>query len=61
MTARTRCGWFNCRECDELLLETWLVLRLTGAVYWSYVRPAILCGGGVRCLSDSCCLRRGLF
>ena len=42
--ARTRCEWVQFRECDDLLYEKWLHVRLKGAVYKSYVSPVILCG-----------------
>ena len=42
VTARTRCGWVNFRECGELLY-----------VYESYVRPAILFGSEAWCLKES--------
>ena len=41
VTARTRCAWAKYRECGELLCKKCLP-RLKGAVYKSYVRPAIL-------------------
>ena len=44
VTARTRCGWVNFRECGELLYGRRFPLRLKWAVYKSYVRSAILCG-----------------
>ena len=44
MTARTRCEWVKFMECGELLYGRIYALRLTGAVYKSYVRPAILYG-----------------
>ena len=42
VTARSRCGWVKFRECGELLYSRRFPLRLKGAVYKSYVRPAIL-------------------
>ena len=42
VTARTRCGWAKLRECDELLQGSRFPLTQKGAVYKSYVRPAIL-------------------
>ena len=42
VTARTRCGWVNFRECCELLYCGKIPLLLKGAVYKSYVRPAML-------------------
>ena len=41
MTVRTRCGWVKFGECGELLYGRF-PLRLIGAVYVSYIRPAIL-------------------
>ena len=41
VTARTRCGWVKLRECGELLYGRF-PLKLKGAVYGRYVRPAIL-------------------
>ena len=42
VTARTRCGWVKFRECSEMLYGRRFPLCLKGAVYKSYVRPAIL-------------------
>ena len=42
VSARIRCGWPKFRECGELLFCWRFPLRLKGAVYWSYVRPAML-------------------
>ena len=53
VTARTRCGWVMFRECGELLYGRRFYLRLTGAVYESYVRPAMLCGRETWCLTES--------
>ena len=44
VTARTRRGWVKFRECGELLYGSRCPLMLKGAVYESYVRPAMLCG-----------------
>ena len=44
VTARTRCGWVKVRECGEWLYDRRFPLKLKGAVYKSYVRPAILHG-----------------
>ena len=44
VTARTRCGWVKFMECSELLYGRRFPLRLKGAVYSSYVGPAILHG-----------------
>ena len=53
LTARTRCVWVKCRECGELLYGRRLPLKLKGAVYKSYVRPAILHGNESWCLKES--------
>ena len=42
VTARTRCGCVMFRECGELLYDRRLPLNLKGAVYESYVKPAML-------------------
>ena len=42
MAARTRCGCVNFMECGELLYGRRFPLGLKGAVYKSYIRPAIL-------------------
>ena len=44
VTARTGCGWVKLRKCGELLYDRGFPLKLKGAVYGSYVRPAILYG-----------------
>ena len=53
VTARTRCGWVKYRECGKLLYGRRFPLRLKGAVYKSYVRPAILYGSDAWCLKES--------
>ena len=53
VTARTRCGWAMLRECSELLHDRRFPLRLKGAVYKSYLRPAILYGSESWCLKES--------
>ena len=53
LTARTRCGWFELRECEELLYWRRFPLRLKGAVYKSYVSPAILHESEAWCLKES--------
>ena len=50
MTTRIICGWVMFRECGELLHGRRFPLRLKGAVYKSYVRPAILYGSETWCL-----------
>ena len=47
VTARTCCWWIMFRECGELLHGKIFALRLIGAVYGSYVGPAILYGSEV--------------
>ena len=42
VTVRTRCGWVKFRECSELLYGWRFPLWPKGAVYLSYVIPAIL-------------------
>ena len=42
VTARKSCGWAKLRECGELLYGRRFPLKLKGAVYNNYVRPAIL-------------------
>ena len=44
VAARTRCGWVKFRESGELCCGRGFPLRLKGAVYESYVRPAMLYG-----------------
>ena len=44
VTARTRYGWVEYRECGELLYGRRFPLWLKGAVYGSYVRPTMLYG-----------------
>ena len=44
VTARIRCGWVGFRECSELLYGNMFPLRMKGAVYGSYVGPAMLYG-----------------
>ena len=51
--ARTRCGWVKFRECGELVYGRRFPLRPKGAVYESYVRPAILYGSEAWCLNES--------
>ena len=47
VSARSRCGWFNLRECDNFLYGRTDHLMLREAVYKCYVRPAILYGYSV--------------
>ena len=53
VTARTRCGWVTFRQCGELLYGRRFPLKLKGAVYKSYVRPAMLYGSESWCLKES--------
>ena len=53
VTARKRCCWVKIRECGELLHGRRFALKLKGAVYKSYVRPAILHGSESLCLKES--------
>ena len=53
VTARTRCGWVKFRECGELLYGRTFPLGLKGAVYESYIRPAIMYGCEEWCLKDN--------
>ena len=53
MNVRTRCGWLKFRECGELLYGRRFPLRLNGAVYKSYVWPAMLYGSEAWCLRGS--------
>ena len=50
VTVRSRCGRVKLRECSELLRGRRIPLKPKGAVYKSYVRPAILYGSEARCL-----------
>ena len=53
VTARTRYGWVNLRECGELLYGRRFPPQLKGAVHKRYVRPAILHGSEVWCQKES--------
>ena len=53
MTVRTRCGWVAFTECGELLYGRRFPLRLIGAVYGNYVRPAMLYGSEAWCQKES--------
>ena len=50
VTARRRCWWVKLRRCGELLYKNRFPVRLKGAVYKSYVMPALLCGCEAWCL-----------
>ena len=49
----TKCRWVIFRECGELLYGRRIPLRLKGAVYESYVRPAMLYGSEAWFLNES--------
>ena len=53
VAARTRYWWFMFRVCGELLYGRRFPLMLKGAVYDSYVRPAILYVSEAWCLKES--------
>ena len=53
VTTRKRCGWDKLRECGELPYRRRLPLKLKGAAYKSYIRPAILHEGEAWCLTKS--------
>ena len=53
VTVRTRCGWVKFMECRELLYGRRFPLRLKGAIYKTYVRPAALYGSEALCLKES--------
>ena len=53
VTDRARCGWVKFRECGQLLYVRRFPLMLKGAVYKSYVRPAILYGSEAWCLKEN--------
>ena len=53
VTARTRCGWVTFMECGELLYGRRFPLMLKGAVYRSYIGPAILHRSEAWCLEES--------
>ena len=53
VTARTRCGLVRHRDCGVLLYGRRFPLVLKGAVYKSYVRPAVLYGSEASCLKES--------
>ena len=53
VTARTRCGWVKFRERSEFLYGWRFPLRLEGAVYKSYIRPAMLHLSEAWCLKES--------
>ena len=50
VTAIAKCGWVMFWECSELLFGRRFPLMLKGAVYESYVRPAMLYGSESWCL-----------
>ena len=52
MTAGIRCGCNEFTKCGKLLYGQGFPLRLNGAVYNIYVRPAILYGNESWCLKE---------
>ena len=52
VTARTICGCVEFMECSQLLYGRRFPLKLIGAVYKCYVRPAILYGSEAWCLKE---------
>ena len=52
VTARTRYAWVVFGECSELLYSRRFPLRLKGAFYKTYVRPAVLYGSEAWCLKQ---------
>ena len=53
VTARTRCGWVEFRECGELLYGRRFPPKQKGAVYESHTRPEILYGSETWRLKES--------
>ena len=53
VSARRRCGWVKFMECSELLYDRKSALKMKGAVYESYVWPAMLYK------SEAWCLKKG--
>ena len=51
--ARTRVRLVKFMKCGELLYGMIFTLKLKGAVYKSYIRPAILYGSEAWCLKES--------
>ena len=49
VTARTRCGWVELRECGKLLLSKRFPLKPKGTINKSYVMPANLHGSEAWC------------
>ena len=52
VTAGRRCGWVPLRECGELLYGRMFPMKLKGAIYKSYVMPAVLYGSEAWCLKE---------
>ena len=57
VTARKRCGQVKIRECGDMKHRRIFPLKLKGAVYKSYVSPAILYGSKAWCLKDGNCTK----
>ena len=53
VTASTICWWVKFSECGEFLYGRSFPARLKGAVYLSYVWPAMLYGSEAWCLTES--------
>ena len=53
VAAKTRCGWVMFRKCGELLHGGRFPLKLKGAIYESYIRPAIRYGSEAWRLKES--------
>ena len=53
VTARTRIGWINFRECGELLYGRKFLLKMKGRIYQSCVRSPMLYGSETWCLKEN--------
>ena len=53
VTATKRCQWVELMECGELMYGRRFPLKLEGADYLSYIRPAIQYGSEAWCLKES--------
>ena len=60
VTARTRIGYIKFRECGEFLYGRKFSFKITGRIYQSCVRPAMLYGSEMWCLrkNEMAILRR---
>ena len=52
VTARSRIGWMNFRECSEILKGRRFSLKIKGKIYKSCVRSAMLYGSEAWCLRE---------